>query len=94
MVTLPPEFTATWYPGYFWNTKTKKLFTLKSGVLKEMKLTKPTIFNHGFLGYRVSHLGQRRNMWLKSLHMIKHMDSVIPVYTKIKKNDKTAPQGH
>lgn len=51
MVTLPKDFVATRYPGYFWNVKEKKLYTIKvSGELR------PMAFNKGGRFYGVTHL--------------------------------------
>ncbi len=81
MVTLPPEFTATRYPGYFWNIKTQKLFSLKvSGELRELKLIRPNHWN-GWKdpGYRVSHEGVRKVMSLPYLQTLKLKDSKIKI---------------
>lgn len=37
MIVLPEEFEPTRWPGYFWNTSNKKLYSCKSGVLKALK---------------------------------------------------------
>ncbi len=78
MVTLPSKFTATKFPGYFWNTETQTLFSLKiGGVLKELQLITPNHFTQ-LHGYRVSHLGVRRCLPLKYLNTLKIEDSEIP----------------
>jgi len=47
MVTLPKEFVATRYPGYFFNTKDDQLYSMKiDGVLKPLRFYKPNRFNH------------------------------------------------
>lgn len=81
MITLPPEFIATRIPGYFWNTRTQSLFTLKGGgVLRELVITKPNPFNHiREPGYRVSHLGQRRWLMISYLQSLRQFDTTIPV---------------
>ena len=58
MVVLPKGFTATRYPGYFWDTKGQKLYSIKiSGQLRELTKTYPNIFNHlRETGYRISHI--------------------------------------
>ena len=86
MVTLPAPYVATKYPGYFWNVETQRLYSLKvTGVLREMKFCKPNWLNkwdnfskgqHG--GYRVSHKGARRNLYLSDLKKLTIADSVIP----------------
>ncbi len=84
MVTLSIEFVKTKYPGYFWNTESQTLYSLKvDGVLKEIKITNPNPFSRiTEPGYRVSVKGKRRFMSLSSLK--KHNDenlsfSVYPV---------------
>lgn len=82
MVTLPPEFTATKYLGYFWNTKDHQLYSLKvGGYLKPMVLTKPNKWNQLTEPvYRVSVDGRRRYLTLSSLTKLKEpKDSTIPV---------------
>lgn len=81
MVTLPPEFAATKFPGYFWNTRTHSLYTLKGGgVLRELPVIKPNAFNHIHEpGYRVSHLGRKRWLTLSYLESLLPFDTTIPV---------------
>ena len=93
MVNLPQEFVATKYPGYFWNVKTKTLFTAKTGVLKQMARCKKTFHQFSIDGYVVSHEGRRRPLYLVNLMMLKAKDSVFPVEfvtTKSNKNDDVA----
>jgi len=82
MVTLPPEFVATKYPGYFWNYSTMTLFSLKvSGELKELKHIKPNYFNNWNQGgYRVSVNGIRRVLFDEYLHNIEPNDSQITIW--------------
>lgn len=78
MITFPPEFVATKFPGYFWNTKTRRLFTIKiEGVLRELKHTKASYWTNGKSGYRVSYKGRRR--WLKDEYLKKLISQEIPV---------------
>jgi len=82
MVTLPREFTATRFPGYFWNTKTQKLYSLKvGGELRELKgPMEPNYFNKWHEpGYRVSHKGRPRVLGMSYLKKLKLEDSEIPV---------------
>ena len=80
MVTLPPTFTATKYPGYFWDVESLRLFSIKSGELKPMKITYPTRFNtYPTPGYRVSHKGRRRHLMLPDLMKLEVKDSEIGV---------------
>lgn len=56
MVILPSDFTAIKYPGYFWNIKEKKLYTMKvTGVLRPLKKSNPNQYNYFRTGYEVSH---------------------------------------
>jgi len=82
MVTLPKGFTKCKIPGYFWDTKGHKLYSIKSGQLKAMKYIKPHNFVFGQPwngGYRVSHNGQRRNLRIEYLTELKLQDSEIKV---------------
>lgn len=79
MVTFPPQFVATRYPGYFWNVDTQTLYTAKLGVLKEMKRDKPSHFNHQFDGYRVSVNGHRRCLRIEYLRSLTPSPSVFPM---------------
>ena len=73
MVTLPIDFVATRYPGYFWNVTDKKLYTLKvTGELRPMALN-----NGGFFygtkfepGYQISVKGQKRRYTLDYLNKL------------------------
>ena len=89
MVTLPPEFVATAYPGYFWNVLNRKLYSIKrDGILKPIQYTKPSRFTDGREGYRVSVKGQRRWMTLPYLLSLPIKDTQIPV-----NNNKEEPNG-
>lgn len=80
MVRLPPEFTATKFTGYFWNTKTGRLFTMKpSGVLRELKKYPPNRWNHWRGGYRVCDKGACRFLQMSYLNSLSLKPSVIPV---------------
>ncbi len=72
MVTLPIEFVKTKYPGYFWNTESQALYSLKvDGVLREIKITHPNPFSRiTEPGYRVSVKGVRRFMSISSLQKL------------------------
>lgn len=51
MVTLPKDFVATRYPGYFWNVVERKLYTLKvTGELRPMHSAKGA----GFTGEQLN----------------------------------------
>jgi hypothetical protein len=80
MVTLPPTFTATRFPGYFWDVESLTLYSIKSGVLLEMKPVVPNYFNDHRAGYRISNKGQRKFMSLNYLMKLEVKDSVIPAH--------------
>lgn len=85
MVTLPSEFVATKYPGYFWNTRTRRLFTAKLGVLRELKRSGPNKWNYFRDGYKVSHEGVNRFLEYADLLKLQPKDSVFPVrFTTVK----------
>ena len=97
MVSLPVEFVATKLPGYFWNTKTKQLFTAKLGVLKVMVLSRPNTYNKlTEPAYRVSNKGRRQNLYLSYLQaLVPETNSVFPcefVAIKGNTNDDVAVQ--
>jgi hypothetical protein len=74
MVVLPKEFVATKYPGYFWNTKEKQLYSLKvTGELRRLAYHKGGYFYGHKVdpGYRVSHKGDRRLYTLDYLNGLK-----------------------
>ena len=80
VVQLPLGYCPTKYPGYFWNAYEQKMYSLKSGVLKEIKRRKwhgnrqygPTD------GYNVSHLGKRRHLPHEDMLKLVPMRAVIP----------------
>lgn len=73
MIKFPPEFTATKYPGYFWNINEQRLYSIKiDGVLKPLKHQTANHFNklidrNETFGYRVSVKGRRR--WLLGTYL-------------------------
>lgn len=79
MITFPPEFVLTKYPGYVWNIQTKQLYSFKTGVLKLVKKNKPSRFFRYFDGYRISHEGQRRDLPMSDLLKLTQGDSVISI---------------
>jgi hypothetical protein len=81
MITFPPEFVTTKFPGYYWNTQTRRLFSIKvTGELRELKHTKASRWTNGISGYRVSVKGRRR--WLKDEYLKKLNSQEIPVVYK------------
>lgn len=82
MVTLPKEFVAIKYPGYFWNLKDNKLYSLKvSGVLRPLAGPyKPNPFNHQFEpAYHISVNGSKRRIGISYLTKLKATHSIIPM---------------
>lgn len=82
MVTLPKDFVATRYNGYFWNLKEQKLYSLKvTGVLRPLAGPyEPNSFNHwSSPGYQVSVNGDKRSILLDYLKNLKSVNSVIKV---------------
>lgn len=71
MITFPPEFVTTKFYGYYWNTKTQRLYSIKvTGELRELKKAQQSPFNQYKDGYRVSVKGVRR--WLLT-HNLKQL---------------------
>ena len=87
MVTLPTEFVATRYPGYFWNVKERKLYSLKvTGELRPMAFFKGGTF-YGVRhdpGYKLSVNGVRRKYTMDYLNSLKATDAVQEI--KVVKN--------
>lgn len=80
MIKFPPEFTAIRYPGYFWNTKDGRLYSIKiSGELRPLTLSKANFFNKFTSGYKLSVKGKKRYMPLHALQNLTIRDSVIKV---------------
>jgi len=85
MIKLPEDFTATKYPGYFWNVRTKKLYSIKiGGVLKPLTLGTFIPAYSRLCGpyYRVSVKGTIRYLMLEDLNKLTVEDSVIEVEEK------------
>lgn len=83
MVVLPFGFTATEFPGYFWDTRGHKLYSLKiGGELRPVKLVpieqKWWNSHQREDGYRISHKGTRRWLYVSKLKKLKVTDSVVP----------------
>lgn len=80
MVTLPPNFTATKFPGYFWNVEDQQLYSIKiHGVLRPLKIIQPNNFNMlPRPAYRVSVKGRRRLLFLDDLKKLTLEDSEVP----------------
>ncbi len=81
MITFPPEFVTTRYPGYYWNTKTQRLFSIKvTGELREMRFNKANQWNHYRSGYQVSYKGRRHYFPIEYLKTLNSQE--IPVVYK------------
>ena len=79
MVTLPKDFVATRYPGYFWNVAEKKLYSIKvTGELRPMTFHKGG--NFGWVrvepGYQISVKGRKRRYTLEYLTTLKATDNI------------------
>ena len=84
MVTLPKDFVATRYPGYFWNVVERKLYSLKvTGELKPMAFHKGGTFygNRIEPGYQISVGGYKRTYPMSYLSSLKATPDIqeIPV---------------
>ena len=81
MVTLPPNFMATRFPGYFWNVETRQLYSIKvGGVLRPLKIRKPSVWNKLRCdAYPVCVNGERRYLSIDYLNKLTYCDSVIGV---------------
>jgi hypothetical protein len=65
------------YPGYVWDVVDHKLYSFKSGLLKEMKMIKGNHWNKGYDCYHVSRYGIRRTLILKWLKTIKPKQTTV-----------------
>lgn len=79
MVTLPVDFVATRYPGYFWNVVEKKLYSIKvTGELKPLAFQKGG--NFGWVkvppGYKISVKGQKRMFTMDYLNSLKSTSAI------------------
>lgn len=79
MVTLPKEFVATRYPGYFWNVVEKKLYSIKvTGELRPMAFHKGGRF-YGYVvepGYQISVKSRKRTLTLDYLSSLKATNAI------------------
>jgi hypothetical protein len=74
MVTLPKDFVATRYPGYFWNVVEKKLYTIKvTGELRPMTFQRGgNFYGHKIApGYQISVKGRKRKFTMDYLGSLK-----------------------
>jgi hypothetical protein len=85
MVTLPKEFVATRYPGYFWNVVEKKLYSIKvTGELKPMAFDKGgRFYGRDILpGYRISVNGRKGKMTMEYLGKLKATNEIQEIGVK------------
>lgn len=61
-VTLPPDLVAIQYPGYYFHVVEQRLYSLKSGELKQLYRHSGNHWNEHHAGYMVSHKGVRKFM--------------------------------
>lgn len=79
MVTLPKDFVATRYPGYFWNVVEKKLYSIKvTGELRPMKFVRGGCFYGRDVapGYRLSVDGKKRKYTMSYLNRLKATNEI------------------
>ena len=79
MVTLPKDFVATRYPGYFWNVVERKLYSLKvTGELRPMTFHKGG--NFGWVrvepGYQISVKGRKRRYTMDYLNTLNATNNI------------------
>lgn len=85
MVTLPTEFVATRYPGYFWNVKEKKLYSLKvTGELRPMAFHRGGRFFGVTVepGYQISVNGRKRKYTMQYLGSLKATNEIQEIGVK------------
>lgn len=49
MIVLPPGLVSTKYKGYFYDIQNKKMYSIKTGILKELKQSKSYRTPYGYL---------------------------------------------
>jgi hypothetical protein len=79
MVTLPKDFVATRYPGYFWNVVEKKLYTIKvTGELRPMTFQRGgNFYGHKIApGYQISVKGRKRKFTMDYLGSLKATNAI------------------
>ena len=92
MIIFPYGYVPTKYPGYFWNTRTNKLSSIKiGGELREIKSQKPNKWNRlaerpggrGLAGgYRISHKGKRYWLLISDLWELEETHTIFPEMVK------------
>lgn len=79
MIVLPPGLVSTRYPGYFWDIPNQKLYSIKTGILKEV--IKKKAYRRHEPGWFVSYKGVRRKFTEKYVSSLKYPDKV-EIYPK------------
>ena len=80
MVTLPKDFVATKYNGYFWHLKEQKLYSIKvGGFLRPLKKPPTSKYTYGQDVYQISNLGKSRFLFMDELTKLTAANSVIKV---------------
>ncbi len=75
MVIFPVGFTPYHFSGYYWHAYEKHLYSCKSGVLKKLKLQKPSKWNHHRFGYSISNHGKK--IFVEQKYLEKHYNAII-----------------
>ncbi len=78
MIRFPDGFVKTHWPGYFWHLPSQRLYSIKSGTLKELKLYKELWYRmNGRMvreqepNYQLSLSGRRVTVRLTQLQKLK-----------------------
>lgn len=100
MIYFPATLTPVpFYPGYFWDVQSHKLYSLKvGGVLREMKMhcVHPIMLRRGYWGgrlsvgdkyYRLSKEGHRRTMLLNELKRLQLVHYDMPVINRVEEEE-------
>jgi len=77
MITLPHGFTPVAFAGYFWHLKEQKLYSIKSGILKPLKIQRNK-WTQYILGWNISHKGHKVFLAFADLQKLTLKDYVIP----------------
>lgn len=79
MVILHPRFIPINYPGYFWDTESKRLYSIKvEGVLRPLSVTRPNKFNRlSSPAYRISYKNEPRYVFVDRLEKLERKDYII-----------------
>lgn len=91
MVTLPKEFVAIKYPGYFWNILDNQLYSVKvTGMLKPLTLSCGGVYHSGrwhpnprIHGYKLSVQGRKRFVALEELTPLTPKKTTFPIWKQL-----------